>query len=106
MKASTVSVLAGTQAPAREPRLDVRSTAGDLVGRVSPAKANELIVAGLVSPIGRKAIKYLVLTCDEPILERPWRGGSHTTRTVRADQTCLRYADGQLMGTSREHKTR
>lgn len=79
------SVPAGIRAPAGEHCLDVRNHAGDLIGRVPPAKADELIAAGLVSPIGRKGIKYLVLNCDEPIFERPWRSGSRTTERIRND---------------------
>lgn len=73
--------LAGTQAPT----LEVRNHGGKLVGRVPLAKAEELIAAGLVSPIGRKKTKYLVLNCDEPAIERPWRGGNRTTERIRGD---------------------
>lgn len=75
MRTPSVSVLAGIQAPA----LEVRNHSGELVGRVPRAKADELIAAGLVSPIGRNGTKYVVLNCNEPTPERPWRGGSRTT---------------------------
>lgn len=61
------------------PTIEVRNHGGELVGRVPPDRVEELIAAGLVSPIGRGTIKYLVLNCDEPTFERPWRGGSRTT---------------------------
>jgi hypothetical protein len=73
------SVLAGIQAHT----VEVRNHAGDLIGRVPLAKAEQLVAAGLVSPIGRNDIKYVVLNCDEPTLERPWRGGSCTTERIR-----------------------
>ncbi len=63
--------------------LDVRNSRGELVGRIPEAKAPQLIAAALVSPVGRNGIKYLVLNCDEPTLERPWRGGSNTTERIR-----------------------
>ena len=47
MRATHSSVLAGIQAPA----VEVRNHSGDIVGRVPAAKADELIAAGLVSPI-------------------------------------------------------
>jgi hypothetical protein len=71
--------LAGTQ----ERLLDVCNISGELIGRVPFSKAEELIAAGLASPIGRKATKYLVLNCDEPTLEKPYRGGSRTTYRER-----------------------
>ena len=79
------SVPAGIRAPVGEHCLDVRNPKGELIGRVPPAKAGDLIAAGIVSPIGRKGIKYLVLNCDEPSLERPWRGGSRTTERIHND---------------------
>lgn len=82
MNHAPTSVLAGTQAP----MVEVRNKAGDLVGRVTMPRAEELIAAALVSPIGRNSIKYLVLNVDEPVLQRPWRGGSHTTERIRNEQ--------------------
>ncbi len=82
MTAASASVLAGTQAPT----LEVRNLAGDLVGRVSLDHADELIAAGLVSPVGRNRIKYLLFTRREPALARAWRGGSHTTERIRNEQ--------------------
>ena len=79
MRALSPMVPAGIRAPAAESCLDVRNHSGDLVGRVPAGKAAELIAAGLVSPIGRNRVQYVVLNCDEPTLERPWRGGSRTT---------------------------
>jgi hypothetical protein len=74
------SGLAGIQEPAGHPCLfDVVNVEGDLVGRVPPDKANELIAAGAVSPIGRRRVKYLLLVASEPTIERPWLGGNHTT---------------------------
>ncbi len=73
------TVLARIQAPT----LEVRNHAGELVGRVARDKADGLIAAGLLSPIGRKGIKYLVLNRDAPRLTRDWRGGSHTTERMR-----------------------
>ena len=79
------SAPAGIRAPAGEHCIDVRNHEGELIGCVPPAKAKELIAVGLVVPIGRKGIKYLVLNCDEPSPERPWRGGSRTTERIRDD---------------------
>ena len=62
MTGRSTGYLAGTQGPT----LDVCNREGDFVGKVPLKKAEELIAAGLVSPIGRRRIKYLVLTCDEP----------------------------------------
>jgi hypothetical protein len=81
MRSEQTTVLAGTQAPA----LEVRNHSGELVGRVARDKVGPLIAAGLVSPIGRKGIKYLVLSQDAPRLTRDWRGGSHTTERIRND---------------------
>jgi hypothetical protein len=71
--------LAGTQAPL----VQVRTRVGELVGRIPSARVEELVAAGLVSPIGRNSVKYLVLNGDEPTPARPWRGGSRTTHRER-----------------------
>jgi len=64
----------------------VRNHSGNLIGRVPSAKADELIAAGLVSPIGRNTTKYLVLNCNEPTIDHAWRGGSNTTERIRNEQ--------------------
>jgi hypothetical protein len=79
MSATSPSDLAGIQALT----LEVRNHAGELVGRVAADKVDALIAARLVSPIGRKAIKYLLLNRDAPRLTRDWRGGSNTTERMR-----------------------
>ena len=83
MRAIPLAVLAGNQAPAGESCLDVSNQEGELIGRVPFGKAGELIAAGLVSPIGRRRVKYLLLIGGEPTIEQPYRGGSHTTRRMR-----------------------
>jgi hypothetical protein len=95
--------LALTQAPTVEVRQD-----GQLLARVSVAASAELIELGWAVRRGAHVVKYIELLPGAPW--RPaagWRGGSHTTRPVRADQTTKRYRDGQLMGNPRflrEHK--
>jgi hypothetical protein len=79
---TALTALAGTQAQTAE----VRNHSGELVGRVPCSRVGELIAAGLVSPIGRNSLKYVVLNCDEPTIERPWRGGSRTTERIRNEQ--------------------
>jgi hypothetical protein len=79
MTRASAAVPAGTRAHT----VEVRDHAGELVGRVPWSRADELIAAGLVSPIGRNGIKYLVLNSDEPLLQHPWRGGSRTTERMR-----------------------
>jgi hypothetical protein len=76
------SGLAEIQEPAGEPCLDVLNLEGELIGRVPFSKAVELFAARLVSPIGRRRVKYLLLNGSEPTIERPYRGGSHTTRRI------------------------
>lgn len=90
MSRNPSTVLAGIQAPSGEVCLDVRNHGGELLGRVSFEKAQELIAAGLVSPIGRNGIKYLVFNGSPSnysavVTVRTWRGGSRTTERVRND---------------------
>ena len=62
----------------------MRNHGGELVGRVTLSKADELVAAGLVSPFTRRGrIKYLLLNRDEPTIDHAWRGGCHTTERIR-----------------------
>ena len=84
---------AGNRTPAGEPSLiDVRNHSGDLIGRVPAAKADELEAAGLACRVKR----YLLLNRAEPIIDRPWRGGSHTTERIRNDQGIICAPDFHL----------
>ena len=78
---------AGNRTPTtKDCPIDVRNHGGELVGRVTLSKSHELVTAGLLSPFTRHGrIKYLLLNRDEPTLERPWRGGNHTTTERRRD---------------------
>lgn len=72
--------LAGHQTPT----LEVRNHAGELVGRVPLAKADQLVAAGLCSAFTRHGrTKYLLLNRDEPTVDHSWRGGSNTTERIR-----------------------
>jgi len=51
----------------------------------------------------KKRIRYLQ-AINPSVWGAGWRGGSHTTRPARADQTCRNYKPGQVMGFLREHK--
>jgi len=75
MTPDATAVLARIQAPT----LEVRNRGGELVGRVPPSAAAELVAAGLVSAVGRNRVAYLLLNRDEPMPARPWYGGSRTT---------------------------
>ena len=80
--AVVASASAGNRTPTtKDCPIDVRNHGGELVGRITLSTADELVAACLVSPITTRhgRIKYFLLNRDEPILERPWRGGSRTT---------------------------
>lgn len=48
----------------------------------------------------RRRIRYVQ---EEGVGGPGWRGGSHTTRPMRADSSCRVYVEGQRMGQAREH---
>jgi hypothetical protein len=75
MTPDAVAVLAQIQASG----VEVRLPDGQLFGCVPLSAAAELVGRGLASPVGRNAVKYLVLNCDVPGPARPWYGGSRTT---------------------------
>lgn len=85
----------------RLPAVEVRSIEGELLRKIPPPDAEVLYRSGRAEWIGRGRGAYLRLT-----VEAPWRGGSHTTRRDRADQTCRTYAAGQAFGGPRtvEHR--
>src|ERR1017187_9332674 len=85
MNTALLAGLAAIQAPTGESCLDVRNLEGELIGRVPFSKADELIEARLLSPVRRRRVKYLLLNRSEPTIERPYRGGSHTTRRMRGN---------------------
>jgi hypothetical protein len=72
------------------PTLEVRSHEGDLIGRVTIARAVELEARGWVRPVGNKGIRYLKLTAGAP-----WRPvastwtGKDNTRRIRNDAGVL-----------------
>src|SRR3974390_211586 len=87
----------------KTPTVEVRRN-GELIARVDRHGAMDLIERGWVGARGSKCVKYLALLPEAPLhqLRRSsWRGCSHTTRPIRADQTCLTFGAGQLMGNSR-----
>lgn len=56
---------------------------------------------GLVGIGSRRRIRH-IRAINSNVWGCGWRGGSHTTRPVRADATCRVYAAGQRMGNLRE----
>src|ERR1039457_981940 len=59
---------------------------------------------GLFGIGSKKRIRYLQAS-NPTVWGGSWRGGSHTTRPVRADGSCKEHVSGQLLGTRalREH---
>lgn len=97
-------VLAEIQAPT----VEVRDHMGELIGRIDRAGAIEMVARGWAKPVGKRALKYLRLSEDAPWKpgRNGWRGGSRTTRRVRADGSSGVYEPGQVLGWERnlEHK--
>jgi hypothetical protein len=86
----------------------VRDNSGGLVATIERSQASVLLTRGWAEPVGNKTVKYLRLTPKAPlrkIHDGGWlRRTGKTTQPVRADQTCLAFGDGQLMGDSRSHQ--
>jgi hypothetical protein len=95
-------VLATIQAPT----VEVRDSAGELIGRVNHATAMELVEQGYAKPVGKRALKYLRLREDAPWTpqRKSWNGASRTTRRVRSDGILGCYQPGQRLGWELEHK--
>ena len=98
------SVLAAIQAP----KVEVRDNVGGLVATIERSQATLLLARGWAEPVGNKTVKYVRLTPKAPrrkIADKSWLGRTEkTTQPVRADQTCTRFGDEQLMGDSRSHR--
>ena len=93
-----LSDLAGIQAPT----LQVRNSSGEIVGKITGEAAANLITRGWATPIGRRHVKYLLLSPTAPW--KPTSGRkSPGTRPVRADQTCNRPS-GSLIGNPRVNR--
>ena len=87
----------------------VRSIDGELLKTIELADAELLYARGIAFWSGKGKGRHLRL-----LAEAPWRGGSTTTRAVRAegtarpDGTCSGYAAGQCLGDPRrirEHRS-
>jgi hypothetical protein len=68
------------------PALEVRSHEGDLIGRVTTARAVELETRGWVRPVGKTKVRYLELTAGAPWrpVASAWTGKDNTQR-IRND---------------------
>jgi len=84
------------------PELQVRNDAGEMVGKITGEAATALIARGWATPIGRRHVKYLLLSATAPW--KPTSGRkSPGTRPIRADQTCNRPS-GSLIGNPRVNR--
>lgn len=69
--------------------------------KIDASAAVELgLTSGFVGIGNKKRIRYLQAT-NPRVGGCGWRGGSHTTRPVRADGSCAAHAAGQLLGNAR-----
>jgi len=95
----------GSAPPSRELSLvEVRAEKGRLIKRVAEGGAQELVSRGWAEWIGTGGRRYVSLTAAAPMSERHgWRGGSHTTRAIRADGRGD-LARGQLLGDPNSHQ--
>jgi hypothetical protein len=76
----------------------------ELLKRVAPAAADQLVSRGWGEWIGSGRRRYVRLTQAAPVSALHGVRGHDGTAALAADHTCKVYRDGQLMGAPRSHR--